>query len=101
VRTKGGPRLLGQLVADGLLDELFLTVSPVLAGRADTSRSGLVAARELLSGRAELAGLVSVRQRGSYLLPQYRLHRKEPASSGYDDGHGSQVRTGDAAGEVP
>ena len=31
VLTEGGPRLLGRLVADGLLDELFLTVSPVLA----------------------------------------------------------------------
>jgi len=36
VLTEGGPRLLGQLVRDGLLDELFLTVSPVLAGRAGT-----------------------------------------------------------------
>jgi riboflavin biosynthesis pyrimidine reductase len=35
VLTEGGPRLLAQLLGDGLLDELFLTVSPVLAGRAD------------------------------------------------------------------
>ena len=90
--TEGGPRLLGQLVADGLLDELFLTVFPVLAGRADTSRPGLVAARELLPGRTELAELLSVRQRGSYLFLRYRLGRKEPAGSGYDHGHGSQVR---------
>ena len=32
VLTEGGPRLLGQIVAAGLLDELCLTVSPVLAG---------------------------------------------------------------------
>lgn len=30
--TEGGPHLLAQLVADGLLDELCLTLSPVLAG---------------------------------------------------------------------
>lgn len=30
--TEGGPRLLGELAASGLLDELCLTVSPVLAG---------------------------------------------------------------------
>ena len=30
--TEGGPRLLGQLVAEGLLEELFLTASPVLPG---------------------------------------------------------------------
>jgi len=32
VLTEGGPRLLGQLVAADLLDELCLTVSPLLAG---------------------------------------------------------------------
>jgi len=32
VLTEGGPRLLEQIVAAGLLDELCLTVSPVLAG---------------------------------------------------------------------
>jgi riboflavin biosynthesis pyrimidine reductase len=40
VLTEGGPRLLGVLIADYALDELFLTVSPVLAGRAETSRPG-------------------------------------------------------------
>ena len=35
VLTEGGPRLLEQIVAAGLLDDLCLTVSPVLAdGRA-------------------------------------------------------------------
>jgi riboflavin biosynthesis pyrimidine reductase len=32
VLCEGGPHLLGQLAADGLLDELSVTVSPVLAG---------------------------------------------------------------------
>lgn len=32
VLTEGGPRLLGQLVMAGLLDELCLTVSPLLVG---------------------------------------------------------------------
>lgn len=75
VVTEGGPRLLGQLVADGLLDELFLTVSPVLAGRADTSRPGLIAAQELLPVRPETADLASVRQHASFLFLRYRLHR--------------------------
>ncbi len=71
VLTEGGPRLLGQLAASGLLDELFLTISPVLAGRGDTPRPGLVAARELLPGRTERAELLSVRQHGSYLFLRY------------------------------
>ncbi|MGP3981011.1 dihydrofolate reductase family protein [Streptomyces sp. KR80] len=73
VLTEGGPRIIGQLVGDGLLDELFLTVSPVLAGRADTTRSGLVAGLELLPGRQEAADLISARQRASYLFLRYRL----------------------------
>lgn len=32
VLCEGGPRLLGQVAADGLLDELSLSISPVLAG---------------------------------------------------------------------
>ena len=32
VLCEGGPHLLGQVAADGLLDELCLTVSPLLAG---------------------------------------------------------------------
>lgn len=37
VLTEGGPRLLGQLVMAGLLDELCLTVSPLIVG-GDASR---------------------------------------------------------------
>ena len=32
VLTEGGPRFLGQLITDGLLDELCLTVAPILVG---------------------------------------------------------------------
>jgi riboflavin biosynthesis pyrimidine reductase len=76
VLTEGGPRLLGVLVADNAVDELFLTVSPVLAGRSEASRSGLVAAQELLPARLEQAELVSVRRRASYLFLRYRLRSK-------------------------
>ena len=76
VLTEGGPRLLGQLAADGRLDELFLTVSLVLAGRGDSSRPGLAAARELLPGRAEL---LAVGRSGSYLFLRYAM-RGTPAA---------------------
>src|SRR5262245_48467080 len=43
VLTEGGPTLLASFVADGVLDELFLTLSPVLAGRrSGDGRLGLV-----------------------------------------------------------
>ncbi|WP_181808413.1 dihydrofolate reductase family protein, partial [Streptomyces shenzhenensis] len=39
--TEGGPRLLGQFIAAGVLDELCLTVSPVLtAGSAQRIAGG-------------------------------------------------------------
>ncbi|WKX69313.1 dihydrofolate reductase family protein [Streptomyces sp. XD-27] len=73
VLSEAGPLVLGQLVGDGLLDELFLTVSPVLAGRAGTIRHGLIAGLELLPNRREGADLISARRRGSYLFLRYRL----------------------------
>ena len=36
ILCEGGPHLLGQITADGLLDEFCLTVSPVLAGPGPT-----------------------------------------------------------------
>jgi riboflavin biosynthesis pyrimidine reductase len=35
---EGGPHLFGSLVADGLVDELFLTLSPMLTGEIDAPR---------------------------------------------------------------
>lgn len=80
VLTEGGPRLLGQLAASGLLDELFLTISPVLAGRGNTARPGLVAGLELLPGRAEPAELLTVRRHGSYLFLRYAMRGTPPAT---------------------
>jgi riboflavin biosynthesis pyrimidine reductase len=74
VLTEGGPRVLGQLIADGLLDELFLTTSPLFAGRLTTPRPGLVDGIELLPDRPHWSDLISVRRRGSYLFLRYRLH---------------------------
>jgi riboflavin biosynthesis pyrimidine reductase len=35
---EGGPRLFGSLAAEGLVDELFLTLAPVLTGEEDAPR---------------------------------------------------------------
>jgi len=77
VLTEGGPRLLGQLAVGGLLDELFLTISPVLAGRRDTARPGLIAGLELLPGRREPAELLTVRRHGSCLFLRYAMRGKD------------------------
>jgi hypothetical protein len=49
---------------------LFLTASPVLAGRAGTPRPVLAAGRELLPGRAERTDLLSARQRQVRVCPE-------------------------------
>ncbi|WP_404952728.1 RibD family protein [Streptomyces sp. 147326] len=83
VLTEGGPQLIGHLLGEGLLDELFLTASPVLAGRADTPRPGVVSGLELLPNRPAWTDLVSARRRGSYLFLRYRLRvpRGEPLAN--------------------
>ena len=50
ILSEGGPTLFGVLLAASSIDKLFLTVSPLLAGRDTSSRLGLVEAVELLPG---------------------------------------------------
>ncbi|WP_079148010.1 dihydrofolate reductase family protein [Streptomyces agglomeratus] len=73
VLTEGGPRLIGHLLGEGLLDELFLTTSPVLAGRAGTPRPGVISGLELLPNQPAWTDLISARRRDSYLFLRYRL----------------------------
>jgi riboflavin biosynthesis pyrimidine reductase len=80
VLTEGGPHLVGQLIEAGLLDETFLTVSPVIAGRKDDQRLGMVEGVELLPGRGAWTGLSSVRRHGDYLFLRYRM--PAPPASG-------------------
>src|SRR3989440_4045797 len=46
--TEGGPHLAGELIKNELLDEAFVTISPVIAGRDADARLGMVAGVELL-----------------------------------------------------
>ena len=74
VLTEGGPRLFGQLVASDRIDELFLTVSPVLAGQRDDRSFGLI--RDIEFGRTPKPGrLLSLRRHESHLFMRYGLSR--------------------------
>jgi riboflavin biosynthesis pyrimidine reductase len=76
VLTEGGPRLLGALVQAGRLDQLFLTLSPVLAGRrAGDGRLGLLEGVELLPAAGRWARLLSAREHGGHLFLRYSLSR--------------------------
>jgi riboflavin biosynthesis pyrimidine reductase len=77
VLSEGGPRVLGSLLAANLVDELFLTVSPLLAGRvAGDERLALVEEADLLPGGPEELRLLGVRRDGGHLFLRYELSRR-------------------------
>jgi riboflavin biosynthesis pyrimidine reductase len=55
------------------VDELFLTVSPLLAGRGDAARLSLVEGVELIPQTRVAGRLRSVRAHGSHLFLRYGL----------------------------
>jgi riboflavin biosynthesis pyrimidine reductase len=75
VLTEGGPHLTTELVAKGLLDEAFLTISPVLAGRDQKTRLGMIQGAEFLPGRGLWSRLLSARKHGDFLFLRYGLGR--------------------------
>jgi len=75
ILTEGGPHVIGELVARGLLDEAFITVSPVLAGRDGGQRLGMVAGVELLPDHGAWSRLLSARRHGDFLFMRYGMMR--------------------------
>lgn len=74
VLCEGGPRLYGAAVKAGVIDEEFLTLSPVLVGQDDvSSRPGLLEGFALAPGFPNRAELVSVRRAGDHLFLRTRL----------------------------
>lgn len=79
---EGGPRLFGSFLGARLIDELFLTLAPQIAGRAQGNRPALVAGLAFAPSAAPWATLRSVRQAGSHLLLRYRLAPERASISG-------------------
>jgi riboflavin biosynthesis pyrimidine reductase len=72
VLSEAGPHLFGSLLAQNLVDELFLTLSPLLAGRASLDgRLALVEEQHLLPERTEQMRLLGVRRGGAHLFLRY------------------------------
>jgi riboflavin biosynthesis pyrimidine reductase len=70
---EGGPTLFGQFLAAELVDELFLTLSPQIAGRTgDAIRPALVQGVQFVPDRAPWFQLLSVRQKAEHLYLRYR-----------------------------
>jgi riboflavin biosynthesis pyrimidine reductase len=78
ILCEGGPHLLGALARADLLDELFLTVAPQIAGRDDDLRRlGLVEGFAAAPDEALRMQLHSLRRAQDHLFLRYR--RGEPA----------------------
>jgi len=73
---EGGPGLFGSFVAEGLVDEFFLTIAPHLAGRTvGTIRPGMVEGVEFLPRNAPWLDLLSVKQSGDHLYLRHASRR--------------------------
>jgi riboflavin biosynthesis pyrimidine reductase len=75
ILCEAGPHTFGELLTAGLVDELFLTRSPLLVGDAGPgTRLALVEESDLLPGGRHVR-LLSVRRHGSHLFQRYALER--------------------------
>ena len=82
ILSEGGPLAFGALVAAGLVDELFLTTSPLLAGRSPgSSRPALVENAEFLPAATVDWTLLTLRRAGSQLFARYQLSRPKRRAS--------------------
>ena len=73
ILTEGGPHVMGEMIRARILDEMFVTVSPVVAGRNGEPRLGMVAGVELLPGHGVWTALRSARRHGDFLFLRYGL----------------------------
>jgi riboflavin biosynthesis pyrimidine reductase len=74
ILCEGGPTVFGSLLAARLVDELFLTISPLLAGRApQPARPGLIENAEFLPTQSLSAHMLSLRRSQSHLFARYAL----------------------------
>jgi riboflavin biosynthesis pyrimidine reductase len=72
ILVEGGPTLLGHFLAEQLLEELFLTITPGIAGRRQgDGRLGLVDGVQFLPSRDRWGRLRSLRRQGSCLYARY------------------------------
>jgi riboflavin biosynthesis pyrimidine reductase len=71
---EGGPHLFGELLRARLVDELFLTMAPQVAGRdPSVHRLGLVEGTSFGEGRGRWATLSAIRRAGDDLFLRYRF----------------------------
>jgi riboflavin biosynthesis pyrimidine reductase len=75
---EGGPRLHGSFLAAGLVDEMFVTVAPQVAGRDENPRRGLAEGTAFLPETAPWFDLESVKRAGHHLFLRLRSNSGPP-----------------------
>jgi len=74
---EGGPALFGDFVAQGCMDELFLTVAPQFAGRGGRrQRPGAISGVEFMPATAPWLKLASVKNSEDHLYLRYKSLRR-------------------------
>ncbi len=69
---EGGPTIFGQFIAAKMIDELFLTLAPQIAGRQSLAQRPGIAGEALFSPEmAPWFGLRSIKRAGNHLLLRY------------------------------
>jgi riboflavin biosynthesis pyrimidine reductase len=78
ILVEGGPQLMGDFFAEQLLDELFLTLAPQIAGRdAEVERPGLVTGKRFAPGHPCWGTLVSIKRGRSHLFLRYAFTTRD------------------------
>lgn len=83
ILTEGGPTLFGRLLRDGVIDEMFQSIAPQIAGRSrEAPRLALVEGVAFTPAAAPWSRLVSVkRSPDGFLFLRYALGSQARASS--------------------
>jgi riboflavin biosynthesis pyrimidine reductase len=68
---EGGPRLMSAFFDERLIDELFLTLAPHVAGRGDGERPGFVEGKTFAPDDPRWGELLSVKRGGEHLFLRY------------------------------
>lgn len=80
ILTEGGPKLMGDALKARVVDELFLTVSPMIAGGGESQpRPTLANGVDLLSDEPLLGRLLSLHRNDAYLFLRYALVKGDPS----------------------
>ena len=74
--TEGGPQLMGEFLRASAVDELFLTVSPLVFGSTNGPIVGIADNAAFEGGHAIRTTLSSVRTDGSHLFLRYAIEHR-------------------------